>query len=74
MAYTADAPAVKSAEKPVIRAEIAASGDLGYSYGAALRKAGPSAAPEAGGYLRVWRRSERGVWQVALELHAMPRR
>ncbi len=55
-------------------AEIAASGDLGYSYGAALRKAGPSAAPEAGGYMRVWRRSERGVWQVALELHTMPRR
>ena len=38
------------------------------------RKAGPSAAPEAGGYMRVWRRSERGVWQVALELHTMPRR
>ena len=56
-----------------IGAEIAASGDLGYSYGAALRKAGPSAAPEAGGYMRVWRRSERGVWQVALELHTMPR-
>lgn len=53
-------------------AEIAASGDLGYSYGAAIRKPGPSAAAEAGGYMRVWRRSERGVWQVALELHAMP--
>lgn len=54
-------------------AEIAASGDLGYSYGGATRKAGPSAAEQVGGYLRVWRRSERGVWQVALELHAMPR-
>lgn len=53
-------------------AEIAASGDLGYSYGEADRKAGPSAPTEAGGYLRVWRRSERGVWQVALELHSMP--
>lgn len=56
-----------------IGAEIAASGDLGYSYGAATRKPGPSAAVQAGGYLRVWRRSERGVWQVALELHTMPR-
>ena len=53
-------------------AEIASSGDLGYSYGTATRKAGPSAAVSVGGYLRVWRRSERGVWQVALELHTMP--
>ncbi|MBK9757037.1 MAG: DUF4440 domain-containing protein [Nannocystis sp.] len=54
--------------------DIAASGELGYSYGAATRKAGPDAESESGGYLRVWRRSARGVWQVALELHAMPRR
>jgi ketosteroid isomerase-like protein len=52
--------------------QIASSGDLGYTYGTATRKAGPTATAEVGGYLRVWRRSERGVWQVALELHAMP--
>ncbi len=53
---------------------VAASGDLGYTYGAATRKAGPSASLEAGGYLRIWRRSARGVWLVALELHTMPAR
>ncbi len=52
--------------------QISSSGDLGYTYGSATRKAGPNAPAEVGGYLRVWRRSERGVWQVALELHAMP--
>lgn len=53
--------------------DIAASGELGYSYGAATRKAGPSAESESGGYLRV-AAQRAGVWQVALELHAMPRR
>ena len=53
---------------------VAPTGDLGYTFGAVTRKAGPSAPLEAGGYLRVWRRSPRGVWQVALELHAMPPR
>lgn len=54
--------------------DLASSGDLGYTYGALTHKAGPSATPQPGGYLRVWRRSERGVWQVALELHAVPPR
>ncbi len=52
--------------------DLASSGDLGYTYGAATYKPGPSAPARSGGYLRVWRRSARGVWQVALELHAMP--
>ena len=52
--------------------DLASSGDLGYTYGSMTRKAGPSAPAQAGGYLRVWRRSARGVWQVALELHTVP--
>ena len=54
--------------------DLARSGDLGYTYGAIRHKAGPSAPAQPGGYLRVWRRSERGVWQVVLELHAVPPR
>ena len=53
---------------------VAPSGDLGYTVGAVTRRPGPSAPPVAGGYLRVWRRSARGVWLVALELHVLPPR
>jgi ketosteroid isomerase-like protein len=52
--------------------DLASSGDLGYTYGALTHKPGPSAPARPGGYLRVWRRSARGVWQVVLELHAVP--
>ena len=55
-------------------AGLASSGDLGYTHGRATRKPGPEATPQRGGYLRVWRRSPTGVWQVALELHTMPSR
>jgi len=54
--------------------DVARAGDLGYTFGELARKSGPSAPVEAGGYLRVWRRSARGVWLVALELHVMPPR
>lgn len=53
-------------------AGLASSGDLGYTHGRATRKTGPEAPPLSGGYLRVWRRSAAGVWQVALELYTMP--
>jgi ketosteroid isomerase-like protein len=53
---------------------VAPSGDLGYTVGAVTRRPGPSAPVASGGYLRVWRRSARGVWLVALELHAIPPR
>lgn len=53
-------------------AGLASSGDLGYTHGHATRKLGPEAPLQTGGYLRVWRRSAAGVWQVALELHALP--
>lgn len=52
--------------------DLASSGDLGYTYGAVTHKAAPSAPARPGGYLRVWRRSARGVWQVVLELHTVP--
>jgi len=55
-------------------AGLASSGDLGYTHGRATRKLGPDAPLLRGGYLRVWRRSAAGVWQVALELHTMPPR
>jgi ketosteroid isomerase-like protein len=47
---------------------IASTGDLAYTYGKATRKAGPQAPARDGGYLRIWRRSGDGVWQLALEL------
>ena len=53
---------------------VAPAGDLGYTVGAVSRRAGPSAPVASGGYLRVWRRSARGVWLVALELHVIPPR
>ena len=55
-------------------AGLASSGELGYTHGRATRKLAPDAPVVRGGYLRVWRRSEADVWQVALELHAMPPR
>jgi ketosteroid isomerase-like protein len=47
---------------------IAGTGDLAYTFGDATRKPGKDAPVEVGGYLRLWRRSREGVWQVALEL------
>ena len=55
-------------------AGLASSGDLGYTHGDATLKLAAEAPVQRGGYLRVWRRSPTGVWQVALELHAMPPR
>lgn len=47
---------------------IAETGDLAYTFGKATRKAGEKAQTRSGGYLRIWRRSGDGVWQVILEL------
>lgn len=47
---------------------VSAAGDLGYVYGDVTRQVTPTAPPEQGGYLRIWRRSESGTWQVALDL------
>ncbi len=47
---------------------IASTADLAYTFGKATRKAAPLAPTHDGGYLRIWRRSSDGLWQVALEL------
>ncbi|HEY8378478.1 MAG TPA: nuclear transport factor 2 family protein, partial [Nannocystis sp.] len=49
-------------------AGVSAAGDLGYVWGEATRKVRPTAPPEQGGYLRIWRRGEDGRWQLALDL------
>lgn len=51
---------------------IAGTGDLAYTFGKAARKAAEHAPVVDGGYLRIWRRSSGGVWQVALELTSVP--
>lgn len=49
----------------VTRVETAASGDLGFSYGA-YSLDGP--APESGTYLRIWHRDADQVWRLAVDL------
>lgn len=51
---------------------ISDTGDLAYTFGKATRKAAELAPVVDGGYLRIWRRSSDGVWQVALELTSVP--
>ncbi len=70
---TALAGAVQSSRWVPAGAGVAASGDLGYTYGAwelgrseAERKPGAS-----GSYLRVWERRPNDPWRVALDL-ALP--
>lgn len=50
--------------------EVAASGDLAYTYGRYLLIAPDSAAggDEEGYYLRIWRRMPSGTWRVVLDL------
>lgn len=50
--------------------DVAASGDLGYSYGSLRRvgAAGERAEEDIGGYLRIWRRLPSGTWVVVLDL------
>jgi ketosteroid isomerase-like protein len=49
---------------------ISASGDLGYTYGAFVTATGPANASinRRGDYLRIWRRSGSGEWQVVLDI------
>jgi ketosteroid isomerase-like protein len=51
------------------RAEAAESEDLGFSYGSYSLDGTP---PESGMYLRIWQRSDDGVWRLAVDL-ARPR-
>lgn len=52
-------------EGSVTRAETAASGDLGFSYGLYVLH-GP--VPESGTYLRIWHRGVDLVWRLAVDL------
>jgi ketosteroid isomerase-like protein len=47
------------------RAEAAASGDLGFSYGS---YAMAGSAPESGTYLRIWQRGADEAWRLAVDL------
>jgi len=48
-------------------AAVAASDDLGYTYGRYVRSHG--AADEAVGYyVHLWQRDEAGVWRIAVEV------
>lgn len=52
-----------------LKTDVAASGDLGYAYGAyALQPKGSERPSEKGYYARVWKRDRSGVWRVALNV------
>lgn len=50
-----------------IKAEVARSGDFGYSYGSYEWR---GAKPEKGYYARVWKRDERGEWRIVFDVTA----
>ena len=54
-------------------AEVAQSGDLGYTWGTYAAAAGSDGKSEAGHYVRVWVRDGSGAWRVSLDL-TQPRR
>jgi hypothetical protein len=52
-----------------LKADVAASGDLGYTYGSfAARGEGENAQTAKGFYLRVWRRDGRGRWAIVADI------
>jgi ketosteroid isomerase-like protein len=52
-------------------AEIAASADLGYTYGSVRARGNAEPAP-IGYYLRIWRRQDDGSWKLTLDLVSIP--
>ena len=53
---------------------VAASGDLGCTYGRAEEFASPGTAPDSSVFLHVWRRNADGVWKLSLEvLNPLPK-
>ncbi len=51
------------------KADVASSGDLGYTYGSFEFKAsGANAATESGYYMRVWKKQANGKWKVVLDV------
>lgn len=54
-----------------IKAEIARSGDLGYTYGSyTLREQDSTVATEKGYYVRVWKRESDSKWRVVFDITA----
>jgi ketosteroid isomerase-like protein len=51
-----------------IKADVAASSDLGYTYGSYKVRNGPDGKiVESGYYVRVWKRDENGTWSLVLD-------
>lgn len=51
------------------QADVASSGDLGYTYGNyEFKGSGTDAAAESGYYMRVWKKQSNGDWKVVLEV------
>jgi ketosteroid isomerase-like protein len=51
------------------KADVAASGDLGYTYGTyELKTVGESKTTESGNYMRIWKKQATGKWRVVLDL------
>jgi ketosteroid isomerase-like protein len=56
-----------------LKADVAQSNDLGYTYGSYELKSGAGAASEKGYYVRVWKRDRAGHWKIALDTtHPLP--
>ncbi len=52
-----------------LKADVAASGDLGYAYGAyAIQPKGSERPSEKGYYARVWRRDRNGAWRIVFNV------
>ena len=50
------------------RADIAASGDLGWTTGTYVFRATPDAPPNRGRYVSIWRKQPDGAWRVVMDL------
>ena len=62
-----DRPGFALSWEPV-RAEIAASGDLGWTTGEWTLRPAPGAPPGRGRYVSIWRRQPDGSWKVVMDL------
>jgi len=52
------------------KADVSSAGDLGYTYGTAMRKAkgGDAGKVEYFNYLRIWKKQASGIWKVVLDV------
>jgi ketosteroid isomerase-like protein len=52
-----------------LKADVAKSGDLGYTWGRfELKTGGDAGKPQSGYYVRIWRRQADGSWKVVLDI------